>query len=50
MFKKGEKIMKKTIVNLSLAVTFLMACIPAPLLADGPISRPPYCPPDCICN
>ncbi len=42
--------MKKTIFTLFLTITFLMACVPTPLLVDGPTSRPPYCPPDCICN
>ncbi|HXB21494.1 MAG TPA: hypothetical protein VNV88_08935 [Candidatus Solibacter sp.] len=42
--------MKKTIARLLFAMLFVMTCGPTPLLADGSLPLPPYCPPDCICN
>jgi hypothetical protein len=40
-YPKGEKKMKRTLFRLILAVLFLVACSPAPVLADG--GEPPLC-------
>ncbi|HEV2961240.1 MAG TPA: hypothetical protein VG649_05390 [Candidatus Angelobacter sp.] len=42
--------MKKNLARFVLALQFFMAGASTPLLADGTMPLPPFCPPDCTCH
>lgn len=42
--------MKKSVIRMIVAALLLLTAASTPVLADGSLPSPPYCPPGCVCN
>lgn len=42
--------MKSRVILMIVAALLLLAANSTPLLADGTLPSPPFCPPGCVCN